>query len=173
MMCRWMQNCRILLPLFLVSAALNIMFAGYHLGHSFFKMKPSHQHVMNARIEGLTSLLPSDSRAEMEDVLNKKNDTVKTKYKAMNAERHRIQKIIASRDVNKDDLHASFDHLRQLHADSQKIYQDAFTDAVAKLSYSDRRQINLKIKQRHPLDGTNAAKGNTDEENPSLTEAKE
>ena len=151
MNCRWLQNNRIIVPALLASAALNIVFIGYCAGHSFFKRNPSHEHVMNARVEGLTTLLPQASRDEIETVLNKQNGAVKKKYRAMNAERHRIQKIIEARDVNVDDLHAAFDHLRQLHADSQKIYQDAFTDAVVKLPYPERRRINRRIKERHPL----------------------
>lgn len=141
-----------LLPLALVlSLALNVVFIGYGVSHGLRHGEKSRQHVMRERMEGLLTLVPPEIRTTLRQDLDAQSTTVSNNMKLIRNERRHIEKLVRAKDLTADELQQSFARLRELHSETQKIYQDAFSKAVAGMSVEQRTRTHDAIHERHKM----------------------
>ncbi len=153
----WNENPRILLPALLISVALNLAVAGYFISHTLRAMEKTHDHVMHERMEGLVTLLPPESRESIRKELDAQSASIRTNMKLIRSERKHIQKIIRSENMDEKELEQAFQHMRELHSDTQRMFHEIFSRAVAKLSPEQRRSTSTAITARHPMSPSKAA----------------
>lgn len=147
---QWNENPRILFPILMISVALNLAVAGYFISHDV-RARMTHDRIMHARMEGMVGLLPEESRASIRKELDAKSGEIRHNMSAIHRERKKIRKMIQAETLDVEALDKEFEYLRTLHSQTQKIFQDTFSHAVAKLPPEKRRLTAAAIKERHAV----------------------
>lgn len=130
-----------------VSLAVNLMAVGIAAGFVFKPHKDFHSPAMS--FHHMAKDLPPASRDLIKNIMKSHKDKLRASMRQIHQQRRVLSDLLAADTVDKAELEAAFERLKQLSADFQGELHQVMIESALQLPREDRHRLQKSMMSNH------------------------